>query len=130
VMPDHGSAPVQVTADGAIAQIILNRPAKRNAVSPEMAEGLEAALDRLEADPDLRVGVVSGAGRTLEAIPTPGHTRGHLLADYLRSLRLVRERRDHDARLAECAQATTSGAATALEVAAEVRDGVTGYGPR
>jgi enoyl-CoA hydratase len=66
-MPDDDSAPVQFTSDGATAQIILNRPEKRNSVSPEMAAALEAALDRLEADPDLRVGVVSGAGPAFSA---------------------------------------------------------------
>jgi enoyl-CoA hydratase len=50
--------------DGAVAQLILNRPAKRNAVSHEMALGLEAALDRLENSTELRVGVISGAGDT------------------------------------------------------------------
>jgi enoyl-CoA hydratase/carnithine racemase len=66
-MPDDAPAPVQFITDGAIARITLNRPKKRNAVSPEMAVGLEAALDRLEADPDLRVGVVSGAGPAFSA---------------------------------------------------------------
>jgi glyoxylase-like metal-dependent hydrolase (beta-lactamase superfamily II) len=121
-------------------------------------------------------GDIGLAGRTLEAIPTPGHTRGHLcyrdaaggllfagdhvlphitpsigfepavaalpLADYLQSLRLVRERPDtallpahglpapsvharvdellahHADRLELCQRATESGAATAFEVAA------------
>jgi enoyl-CoA hydratase len=66
-MRDDAPAPVQFITDGGIAQITLNRPEKRNAVSPEMAAGLEAALDRLEADPDLRVGVVSGAGPAFSA---------------------------------------------------------------
>ena len=61
--PDTSSPPVQFRADGAIARIILNRPAKRNAVSPAMAAGLEAALDQLEATPELRVCVLSGAGQ-------------------------------------------------------------------
>ena len=59
---DTADQPVQFAADGAIARLILNRPAKRNAVSPDMAVGLEAALDRLEGSPELRVGVISGAG--------------------------------------------------------------------
>jgi enoyl-CoA hydratase len=59
---DTADPPVLFAADGAIARLILNRPAKRNAVSPDMAVGLEAALDRLEGSPELRVGVISGAG--------------------------------------------------------------------
>lgn len=54
--------PIQFLTEGSIARLILNRPSKRNAVSPEMAVGLEAALDRLESDPELRIGVISGAG--------------------------------------------------------------------
>jgi enoyl-CoA hydratase len=56
------SPPVQFVTDGAIARLILNRPAKRNAVSPDMAVALEAALERLEGTRELRVGVISGAG--------------------------------------------------------------------
>jgi glyoxylase-like metal-dependent hydrolase (beta-lactamase superfamily II) len=150
-----------------------------------LAATIERDLDRRGGDtpwelPDewLASGDISLAGRTLEAIPTPGHTRGHLcyrdaaggllfagdhvlphitpsigfepalaalpLADYLQSLRLIRERPDtlllpahglpapsvhtridellahHVARLEECEQATASGAATAFEVAAKL----------
>lgn len=55
-------SPVRFRADGPIAQLILSRPEKRNAISPEMALALEAALDRLEGDQGLRVGVVYGDG--------------------------------------------------------------------
>ena len=40
-----------------IGLISLNRPEARKAVNREMARGLEAALDRLEGDPDVWVGV-------------------------------------------------------------------------
>ena len=41
-----------------IAVITLNRPEARNAVDREMARGLEAAVDRLEDDPEVWVGVL------------------------------------------------------------------------
>jgi len=41
-----------------IGVITLNRPEARNAVDREMALGLEAAVDRLEGDPDVWVGVL------------------------------------------------------------------------
>jgi len=41
-----------------VAVITLNRPEARNAVNREVASGLEAAVDRLEADPDVWVGVL------------------------------------------------------------------------
>jgi enoyl-CoA hydratase len=41
-----------------IGVITLNRPEARNAVDREMAVGLEGAVDRLEDDPDVWVGVL------------------------------------------------------------------------
>jgi enoyl-CoA hydratase len=42
--------------------ITLNRPEARNAVNLPLAEGLAAALDELDADDGLSVGVLTGAG--------------------------------------------------------------------
>ena len=47
---------------GEIARIIFNQPEKRNAVSLEMWEAVEAAVDTYEADPDVRILILSGAG--------------------------------------------------------------------
>ena len=41
-----------------VAVITLNRPEARNAVNRDVAAGLEAAVDRLEADPEVWVGVL------------------------------------------------------------------------
>jgi enoyl-CoA hydratase len=49
---------VQYSSSDRIGVITLNRPEARNAVDREMALGLEAAVDRLEADPDVWVGVL------------------------------------------------------------------------
>jgi enoyl-CoA hydratase len=43
--------------------ITLNRPDARNAVNAALAEGLAAALDELDADDELSVGVLTGAGK-------------------------------------------------------------------
>jgi enoyl-CoA hydratase len=48
--------------DGAILVITLNRPKARNAVNSALARGLAAAVDTLDADPELSVGVLTGAG--------------------------------------------------------------------
>jgi enoyl-CoA hydratase/carnithine racemase len=45
-----------------IALITINRPDARNAVNADVAAGLEAALERVEADPDLWVAILTGAG--------------------------------------------------------------------
>jgi enoyl-CoA hydratase len=48
--------------DGAVGRLIFNNPDKLNAISLEMWEGMGQAVDQFEADPDIRVIVVSGAG--------------------------------------------------------------------
>jgi enoyl-CoA hydratase len=51
-----------------VGVITLNRPEARNAVDREMALGLEAAVDRLEEDPEVWVGVL-GANTAQQAKP-------------------------------------------------------------
>jgi enoyl-CoA hydratase len=43
--------------------ITLNRPDQRNAVNAAVAQGIAAALDELDGDPGLSVGVITGAGK-------------------------------------------------------------------
>ncbi|HEX7290625.1 MAG TPA: crotonase/enoyl-CoA hydratase family protein [Conexibacter sp.] len=47
----------------AVLLVTLNRPEQRNAVNRAVAEGVAAALDRLDADDALRAGVLTGAGK-------------------------------------------------------------------
>ena len=53
---------VLVEADGPILTITLNRPEVRNAINLEVCKGVAGAIDRLENDRHLRVGVLTGAG--------------------------------------------------------------------
>lgn len=50
-------------ADG-VMTITLNRPQAKNAVNKAMADGISAAIDELESNPDLRVAIITGAGGT------------------------------------------------------------------
>jgi enoyl-CoA hydratase len=43
--------------------ITINRPDQRNAVNAAVATGIAAALDELDADAELSIGVVTGAGK-------------------------------------------------------------------
>src|SRR5579859_3450542 len=43
--------------------ITINRPEQRNAVNAAVAAGIAAALDELDGDPGLSVGVLTGAGK-------------------------------------------------------------------
>jgi enoyl-CoA hydratase len=56
------ATPVLVERDGRIQIITLNRPDARNAVNRALAEGVAAALDELDAEDELSVGVLTGAG--------------------------------------------------------------------
>ncbi len=42
--------------------ITIDRPTVKNALDLAVAEGIAAALDSLDADPELMVGVLTGAG--------------------------------------------------------------------
>jgi enoyl-CoA hydratase len=48
---------------GRILLITLNRPDQRNAVNAAVATGIAAAMDELDADADLSIGVITGAGK-------------------------------------------------------------------
>lgn len=55
---------VAVEARGAALIIAIDRPQRRNAVTREVSLGIAAALDELDADNGLRVGILTGRGGT------------------------------------------------------------------
>ena len=59
--------PVLVERDGGVLVVTLNRPQVRNAMDRAMAYAVAAALDRLDDDPTLVVGILTGAGGTFSA---------------------------------------------------------------
>lgn len=62
---DEADAPVvHLERRGRIAVIALDRPLVRNAVDGPVARQLDAHLNEFEADPELWVGVLTGAGET------------------------------------------------------------------
>jgi enoyl-CoA hydratase len=58
---------VLTEAGDGVLLITLNRPDARNAVNAALAAGLAGALERLDADDDLQVGILCGAGRGFSA---------------------------------------------------------------
>jgi enoyl-CoA hydratase len=52
---------------GRVLLITINRPDQRNAVNAAVAQGIAAALDELDADGSLSVGVLTGAGKGFSA---------------------------------------------------------------
>ena len=53
---------VRVEARERILVVTIDRPAARNAIDRATAEGIAAALDRLDGDPALAAGIITGAG--------------------------------------------------------------------
>ncbi|MEV0613221.1 enoyl-CoA hydratase/isomerase family protein [Nonomuraea sp. NPDC050404] len=51
-----------VTADGPVLRVVFNRPAQHNALTWAMWDGLYAACERADDDPDIKLLVLSGAG--------------------------------------------------------------------
>jgi len=69
-----GTDCVRYRRDGSCAVVIIDRPEARNAVNPDVARGIEAALDVAEQDDEVRALVITGtppvfcAGADLKAI--------------------------------------------------------------
>ena len=57
--------------------VTINRPEAKNAMTKAAAEGIAAAMDRLDAEDDLRVGILTGAGGTFcSGMDLKGFLRG------------------------------------------------------
>jgi enoyl-CoA hydratase len=59
---ESAAAAIRVERRGHVQVITFDRPEVRNAFNLAMSEQVAAALDELDADPELRAGVVTGAG--------------------------------------------------------------------
>lgn len=53
---------VNTETKGRVLVITLDRPEARNAVNGDVASGIEAAIDKLENDPELWVGIIQSSG--------------------------------------------------------------------
>lgn len=51
---------IEYATEGHVAVITINRPEARNAVNADVANGIEEAIDRLEADDSLWLGILAG----------------------------------------------------------------------
>jgi enoyl-CoA hydratase len=50
-------------AENGVATVTLNRPDQRNAINPEVCDAIRVAFDQVEADADVRVAILTGAGK-------------------------------------------------------------------
>jgi enoyl-CoA hydratase/carnithine racemase len=59
--------PVETERTGRVLVVTIRREEKRNAINEELAEGISAALDELDDDPELWVGVLTGTPTVFSA---------------------------------------------------------------
>lgn len=64
---DYDYKTVKVEIEGKIAWVTLNRPEKRNCMSPTLNTEMGEILDRIEIDPRVGVVVLTGAGESFSA---------------------------------------------------------------
>lgn len=60
--PSHLHPSVRVERDGAVLCITIDRPEVRNAIDRATSQALAQAIDQLDADTSLSVGILTGAG--------------------------------------------------------------------
>lgn len=88
---------IEFSVGEGIATLRLNRPDKLNAVTPEMAGAIRECCQQISQNPDIRVGILTGAGdkafcagsdvAELDAYPTPWDFR--MRPDYCDAVRQV-----------------------------------------
>lgn len=59
--------PVRVEVRGHVLVVTIDRYRRRNAIDRATADGLDAAFNRMDDDPDIRCGVLTGAGGAFSA---------------------------------------------------------------
>ena len=68
---------VLTEVDDGVLIVTINRPEAKNAMTMAAAQGISAAMDRLEAEADLRVAILTGAGGTFcSGMDLKGFLRG------------------------------------------------------
>ena len=69
--------PVLTEVEDGVLIVTMNRPEAKNAMNKAQAEGINAAMDRLESDGDLRCAIPTGAGGTFcSGMDLKGFLRG------------------------------------------------------
>jgi enoyl-CoA hydratase/carnithine racemase len=81
-----------VIQGGGVARLTLNRPERRNALTPELIEELVGELERIDGSEDVRAVVVTGAppafcaGFDIDRIESPGSDRAGAERDLVEAL--------------------------------------------
>lgn len=99
-----------------VGTLTLNRPVKLNPLSREMIAVLQSALEAMNADPEVRVVIIAGAGRAFSA----GHD--------LREMRSMSDRAEHRALFDQCGRMMQTITGMPKPVIAQVRGIATAAG--
>ncbi|MEM6828462.1 MAG: crotonase/enoyl-CoA hydratase family protein [Pseudomonadota bacterium] len=76
-MTDTPTQEVLTEVDNGILIVTINRPEAKNAMTKAASEAIAEAMDRLDEDDDLRVGILTGAGGTFcSGMDLKGFLRG------------------------------------------------------
>lgn len=85
--PDTAAPAILTERRGAVLVITINRAESRNALNGEASRGLVAAIEELEGDDTLTVGVLTGAGSTFSAgMDLKAFLAGEKITDPVRGL--------------------------------------------
>ncbi|HEX6069777.1 MAG TPA: enoyl-CoA hydratase/isomerase family protein [Longimicrobiaceae bacterium] len=134
------AAAVETRADGPVAYILLNRPDRLNCFADTMREELADALESVAASDEIRVIVISGAGRAfctgadMEALAALAEADDH--EEFARQVqaggRVVRRIRELPIPVIAAVNGVASGSGAALAIACDIRlasqDAVIGFG--
>jgi len=66
-MTEANAEPILSEARGHVLLVTINRPEARNAFDGATAAAMEAAMDRFDDDPELRVGIITGSGQAFSS---------------------------------------------------------------
>jgi enoyl-CoA hydratase len=66
-MPETRDDLILTERRGHVLVITINRPEARNAFDGATAAAMEAAIDRFDEDPELRIAIITGAGKAFSA---------------------------------------------------------------
>lgn len=90
---------IRLLRDGAIARIVIDRPSKLNAITPEMTKEFFDISDAINADDEVRVAIITGVGerafcagtdiKSLDSYPTPWAFRNR--RDYSKAVWQIRK---------------------------------------
>lgn len=76
-MSEQVTEEVLTEVDNGVLIVTINRPEAKNAMTKAASEAIAAAMDRLDAEDDLRVGILTGAGGTFcSGMDLKGFLRG------------------------------------------------------